>query len=136
MKIVKATELNEQDLDLIIDELPDLTNENIVYIIEPGVGYLSGSLLYNELEIYQVYVDPAHRRQGWGSRILETALQQHEIHRAILEVRQINEPARRLYEQHHFTQIAMRENYYNNPREDAVIMEWRRENDGIINISD
>ena len=39
-----------------------------------------------------------------------------------LEVRQSNAPARALYEKLGYVQAGLRRNYYENPREDAVIM--------------
>ena len=39
-----------------------------------------------------------------------------------LEVRQSNAPARALYEKLGYIQAGLRRNYYENPREDAVIM--------------
>jgi ribosomal protein S18 acetylase RimI-like enzyme len=39
-----------------------------------------------------------------------------------LEVRVSNEPARRLYASRGFRQISVREGYYQNPKEDALIL--------------
>ena len=38
-----------------------------------------------------------------------------------LEVRESNQPARRLYEKHGFREIGRRRRYYQNPLEDAIL---------------
>jgi ribosomal-protein-alanine N-acetyltransferase len=49
-----------------------------------------------------------------------------------LEVRRGNLPAVRLYEKFGFAQEGVRRDFYENPREDALIMWKRQESDGTI----
>ena len=51
---------------------------------------------------------------------------EHEIDRIILEVRSKNEPAIQLYRTYGFEKIGVRKNFYQFPREDADIMEWKQ----------
>jgi ribosomal-protein-alanine N-acetyltransferase len=50
--------------------------------------------------------------------------QRRGAHRATLEVRESNTPARRLYEKLGFSVVAVRANYYTQPEENALIL-WR-----------
>ena len=85
-------------------------------------------IIFDELHINTIAVDPALRRQG-----LETTLLEHVMADAAregaagvtLEVRRSNEAAIRLYEQLGFTVEAVRPRYYTSPEEDALIL-WRR----------
>jgi len=47
--------------------------------------------------------------------------------RILLEVRESNRPARRLYEKHAFREVGRRLKYYNHPLEDAILCERRCE---------
>ena len=73
-------------------------------------------------------VAPAYRRQGVAGTMLTQLLEQGK-HRGIesffLEVRRSNLSARRLYEKLGFCGDGIRKNFYEKPREDAVIM-WKR----------
>lgn len=90
-------------------------------------------LIVDELHINTIAVDPAVRRAG-----LATALMQHVMQdaarsgarRATLEVRASNEPARRLYTQLGFVEAAVRSLYYTQPEEDAVILWHEKLADG------
>lgn len=53
-------------------------------------------------------------------------VEKHGIDRIVLEVRSGNEPAIHLYRTCGFEKIGMRKNFYQFPREDADIMEWKR----------
>lgn len=88
-------------------------------------GYISYSLVADEIYIGNVAVDPAYRKQGIGSALVEELL-----HRAgecgaafiTLEVRESNAPARALYEKYGFNYVAFLKDYYTAPKEDAIIM--------------
>lgn len=85
-------------------------------------------LIFDELHINTVAVDPALRRQGLAVRLMEHVLAdaaRHGADHATLEVRRSNEPALRLYQRLGFTVEAVRPRYYTSPEEDALIL-WRR----------
>ncbi|MGH7163907.1 MAG: ribosomal protein S18-alanine N-acetyltransferase, partial [Nitrospiraceae bacterium] len=89
------------------------------------VGYICFWVVFEELRLMNLAVDPAARRQGVAAELVRHALaaaRDRGALRAILEVRASNVPARRLYEQAGFRQIALRAKYYTHPVEDAVIM--------------
>jgi ribosomal-protein-alanine N-acetyltransferase len=87
------------------------------------VGYLLGSVILPESELYRIAVAPSARRQGVGKALLENFLEQAPI--CFLEVRKSNGAARALYEKNGFRLIGERPRYYKNPTEDACI--YKRE---------
>ena len=89
-----------------------------------GYGFLMGT--QDEAEILRIAVDPEKRRQHIGSELLDDMLDygaDEGYVNIFLEVRVGNEAAIGLYESAGFEKIGMRADYYNNPREDALIME-------------
>jgi ribosomal-protein-alanine N-acetyltransferase len=93
---------------------------------EPIVGYLCYWIVFEEVRLMNLAVIESMRHRGIARSLVATALQtgiSHSAHRAVLEVRASNRAAQRLYEGFGFSQTAVRPKYYNNPEEDAVLME-------------
>ena len=89
------------------------------------LGYVGLLAVVDEGYITNVAVRPDCRRQGVASSLLgalEAQGRARELAFLTLEVRQSNAPARALYEKLGYLQAGLRSNYYENPREDAVIM--------------
>lgn len=103
-------------------------NPYTVYYIEEGIGYVAGVELAGELEILRCYISPAYRGQGYGYQLLRCVLEQSTLERCFLEVRVSNQRARSLYERVGFVTLGVRRNYYKNPNEDAIMMEWSEAN--------
>ena len=82
-------------------------------------GYLLGSLIPPEGEIYRVATHPDHRRQGVGEALCTAFLSLCET--VFLEVRRSNASARALYEKLGFVLTGERKNYYKDPMEDACL---------------
>ena len=81
-----------------------------------------------EGDIGNMVVAEEYRRQGVASRLLEELLlsgAKDDIADFTLEVRVSNEAAIHLYEKYGFVSEGIRPGFYDQPREDAVIM-WRR----------
>lgn len=99
--------------------------------LEDGVlcGYLLGSLIPPEGEVYRVAVLPFARRRGIGDALLDRFLAECES--CFLEVRKSNTAARTLYEKHGFSLIAERKRYYKAPEEDACIYRYDKRNDTV-----
>ena len=84
---------------------------------------------YGEADMMNLAVAPAYRRNGIGKALvaeLVAQLQSLDIHSLTLEVRQSNLPAVMLYENMGFSQVGLRPNYYQKPKEAALILrkEW------------
>ena len=93
------------------------------------VAYCACWFVHDELHINSVAVDLSHRRRGVARRLLEAVLRDavaEGAQQATLEVRQSNDAARLLYEGLGFGVEGVRRNYYQNPREDALIL-WHRD---------
>jgi len=89
------------------------------------VGFLIGRIAADEFEILNMAVSGAHRRNGIGSKLLESALEfsrNASCARAYLEVRASNEPAIALYARHGFIEFSRRARYYRDPVEDALLL--------------
>lgn len=82
-----------------------------------------------EADITNVAVHPDYRRQGTASQILTFLLEKGRekgISEFTLEVRQSNEAAISLYRRMGFQEEGIRRNFYDRPKENALIM-WKRE---------
>lgn len=88
------------------------------------VGYIIFWVIKETIELHNIAVEKEHKGKGLGKRLftflIETAKKRNgeEI---FLEVRQSNQEAIGFYEHQGFKQIATRKDYYNDPKEDAVI---------------
>jgi len=90
------------------------------------LGYLCYWVVFEELRLMDLAVDPSVRRRGVARMLVSHALrsaQEAGVQRAVLEVRAANQPAHALYEQFGFRQVTRRVNYYTHPMEDAILME-------------
>ena len=99
-----------------------------LFIAESGgepVGYLLGSCIPPEGEIYRVASLPSMRRQGIGHALCERFFSLSDD--VYLEVRCHNAAARALYEKLGFSLVGERKGYYKNPTEDACL--YRRQKD-------
>ena len=70
-------------------------------------------------------VIPGYRRRGTGQQLLAKALLECircGIQQVTLEVRQSNQGAQQLYQKFGFKEIGLREDYYKDTHEDAVMM--------------
>jgi tRNA threonylcarbamoyladenosine biosynthesis protein TsaB len=93
------------------------------------VAYCACWVVFDELHINSLAVDLDWRRQGVARELLDRVLRDATaagVRGATLEVRQSNVAARMLYEGLGFKVEGVRRNYYQNPREDALIL-WRRD---------
>lgn len=82
-------------------------------------------LVADEAQILDIYVEPEKRRQGLAERTLREWLAKLPPKtKVILEVRASNIPARNLYKKLGFTELYQRKNYYSNPTEDALVLQY------------
>ena len=89
------------------------------------IGYIIGTKIPPEGEIYRIAVREDKRQRGIGYRLLSFGLKTEigsGVETVFLEVREKNLPARGLYRSYGFSEIGIRKNYYQNPTDNAVIM--------------
>jgi ribosomal-protein-alanine N-acetyltransferase len=86
------------------------------------------------MHIHNLAVDPARQGRGLGRTLLALSLAvgaRRGAERALLEVRQSNWAAQRLYRSLGFQGVAVRHGYYSHPAEDALILEKRDLSAGV-----
>ena len=89
------------------------------------VGYCIVYFALDEAEIARVAVDESCRRQGVGRELLDQVQQMcHEkaITHLLLDVRESNDTARAFYRDYGFGIDGTRKNFYDSPKENAVLM--------------
>ena len=89
------------------------------------IGFVIARCATAEWEIENVVVAPEKRNRGVSIKIIQELLLQAQSAGAtsvLLEVRESNLAARRLYEKLGFSQQGRRSNYYREPEEDALLL--------------
>lgn len=89
------------------------------------IGYVILYYVLEEGEIARIAVSPKHRRQGVGARLLlelESLCVDNGISKLLLDVRESNVSAYAFYEEHGFVKDGIRKNFYNAPKENAILM--------------
>lgn len=87
-------------------------------------GFLVARVVDQEWEIENLAVAGEARRRGLGTRLLGEFLgrvQGEGAEAVFLEVRESNHAARQLYEKWAFVESGRRSQYYQHPREDAIL---------------
>ena len=100
-------------------------SKRLEYIVDnKTIGYLDYSLIYDRIEIDNIYVLEEYRNQKIATLLMEyldNIAQRENSINITLEVRQSNYVAIHLYEKMGFTKVAIRKYYYGD--EDAILME-------------
>lgn len=89
------------------------------------LGYSVAWWVMEQGELANLAVKEEHRGRGIGAALLDRVLldlQEAGVESLFLEVRMSNQGALALYRSRGFTQVALRRDYYRNPREDARIL--------------
>ncbi|MDR1131132.1 MAG: ribosomal protein S18-alanine N-acetyltransferase [Oscillospiraceae bacterium] len=88
------------------------------------LGYLGLMHVLGEGYISNIAVTPEHRRRGVADALLEALIARTRdfLTFMTLEVREGNRPAIRLYAKHGFERVGKRKNYYDRPKENALLM--------------
>jgi ribosomal-protein-alanine N-acetyltransferase len=86
------------------------------------VGFAIAYLIPPEGEIADICVSPAMRGKGIGGLLLNGLIEDSHCNQFWLEVRMSNLAAQRLYVKTGFQILGVRKNYYDHPKEDAIVM--------------
>ena len=110
----------------LASQLPD---DRHVFLIaaagETVLGYANFLHVLDEGDIGNVAVAPEYRRRGIADALIAALTARCEalsLAFVTLEVRRGNAPAIALYEKHGFVHVGERRDYYELPREDALLM--------------
>ncbi|HZE24764.1 MAG TPA: ribosomal protein S18-alanine N-acetyltransferase [Blattabacteriaceae bacterium] len=116
---------------IVNPESQERTKPRTALVVEQSgrvVGFIVGQQLEDEWEIENVAVTGEARRCGLGSRLVGELL---DVVRSrggksvFLEVRESNRAARSLYEKWAFIEVGRRKMYYQNPAEDALLLQFK-----------
>ena len=107
----------------------ELWNDAAVIVAAEGedgtvLGYAGLQTVLDEGYINNVAVDSRFRRQGVADELIAAFVRFGKAKLAFLtlEVRASNAPAIALYEKHGFQEVGRRKDYYDDPKEDAILM--------------
>ncbi len=110
----------------------ELSNELSLWLVaqdgDTVAGYIGSQTVLGEADMLNLAVKPEYRRKGLGRRLVESLIHELDAHCLTLEVRVSNEAAQLLYGSMGFVQVGRRKNYYEKPKEDALILrkDWER----------
>ena len=113
--------------NMLAEELDNLLSAFLVALDDSGkvVGYAGVQVILDEGYITNVAVRPECRRQGIAAKLLQVFLdfaRANQLAFLTLEVRASNYDAIALYGSRGFRSVGRRKNYYEHPKEDAIIM--------------
>lgn len=113
--------------NMLAEELENALSAFLVAVDDADnvVGYAGLQVILDEGYITNVAVRPDCRQQGIASKLLQVFLdfaQGNRLAFLTLEVRASNTAAIILYGSRGFRETGRRKNYYEHPREDAIIM--------------
>ncbi|MBQ7896448.1 MAG: ribosomal protein S18-alanine N-acetyltransferase [Oscillospiraceae bacterium] len=107
-------------------QLPD--DKHVFIVAESDgmvLGYVGMMYVLDEGYISNVAVGPEYRRKGIADALIKELVLRCELldlSFVTLEVRQSNDAARALYSKHGFSDVGIRKNYYDFPKENAILM--------------
>lgn len=112
--------------DMLAEELYNDNASYIVAVADDGVvlGYAGLKVVLDEGTIDKVAVKGQYRRMGVADALVETFVRFGGANLAFitLEVRLSSDAAIQLYMKHGFEQVGRRKDYYQDPKEDAILM--------------
>lgn len=95
-----------------------------IYVYEENesvIGFIQLEEHYEILDIINIAVDKDNHNKNIGTKLIEFSTKDTKAEKMMLEVRESNISAIKLYEKNGFIEINRRKKYYGN--EDAIIME-------------
>ena len=113
--------------NMLAEELDNMLSAFLVALDDTDrvVGYAGVQVILDEGYITNIAVRPECRRQGIAAKLLQVFMdfaKANQLSFLTLEVRASNYDAIALYGSRGFRSMGRRKNYYEHPREDALIM--------------
>ncbi|MBQ3030625.1 MAG: ribosomal protein S18-alanine N-acetyltransferase [Agathobacter sp.] len=115
----------EDTMFLVCEEFDEKNSDDTGDVNSNIAGYIGMYLSFDEGDITNVAVSPAHRKKGYGAALVSKAKElakEKQLEMILLEVRVSNAPAISLYKKMGFEELGIRKNFYEHPVEDAIIM--------------
>ncbi len=134
-----AAHWSRQHYEQLFLSIPDSLSEQCAWIAEDDrdrlanegkqlqpklLGFLIARRTNGECELENLVVSVESRRKGVGALLLSQLFaysRETYVANIFLEVRESNQAARRLYEKSGFEIAGLRQNYYQDPPEDAIL---------------
>lgn len=113
------------------EQYSKLVGGGVVLVAEEAgqlCAFICAKAVAGEWEIENVVAAAAFLRRGNADELVRELIRRAENEAAsaiLLEVRESNLPARRLYEKHGFREVGRRRAYYKDPMEDAILYALR-----------
>ena len=98
----------------------------VAKVEEKIIGYIGLYIIADDCDIANVAVTKSYRGQGIAISLINLATEyakNKEVTKMMLEVRESNIPAIKLYEKLGFSTVGIRKNYYTQPKENALLMD-------------
>ena len=111
-----------------LKELFEMEMDHDAFVLEKDshiAGYICTWQVLEEGTITNIAIKPEFQRQGLGETIFNEMFKMMEMRNVryyYLEVRESNKAALALYSKLGFSTIGIRKGYYNNPIENAIVM--------------
>lgn len=109
----------------------------VMMFVPPSYSDRDNSIIFGCADIADIAVTPALRRRGLARMMMNYLLDKSKellISTLMLEVRKSNISAKALYSSFGFYETGIRKNYYSNPKEDAILMNYDISADDLIGI--
>jgi [ribosomal protein S18]-alanine N-acetyltransferase len=116
--------------EMFAGEFAQPASRRLYLVAEEGntlIGY--GGMMFTggpQADVVTLAVDPAHWGRGAGTALLRALIDAADVRgcaEVLLEVREDNPRARRLYQRNGFTEVGIRRGYYQPSGVDAVVMQ-------------
>ena len=131
LKVEDSAAVAEMEQQIFSDSWSEksvLEKQSVCFAAEKAghlLGYLLAYHAADEAEIARIAVQKEARRQGAAGKLmqaLEHYCEEHKMEKLLLDVRESNEAARSFYTKNGFVEDGIRQGFYVNPSEDAVLM--------------
>jgi len=145
-RLADATQASE--ILLTVREAASWSSQGLAeFMTQPGVlaliserdgkatGFVLGRMTVDEAEVLNLAVLTEYRGQGEGRALLEELLRRFAksgVSRVFLEVRESNRGAIAFYERQGFRRAGRREDYYQDPREAALVFEKNEDSTRLV----
>jgi ribosomal-protein-alanine N-acetyltransferase len=137
IEIGNETNLSPWSADSYLEEIknPNAIMLRLVSDDNETMGFVVGRVVMGgniesrpDAEIYNIAISGDYQGNGYGQKLLDRFMSEvtaHRVHNVWLEVRESNKRAIDLYSRNGFEKVQTRPNFYQNPREAALLMRLR-----------
>ena len=137
IKLISEFEINEfnseaYSFDMLNDMMKDnyllKDNDNIFVLLddEDLIGYIIFHISKDFTDIFKIFIRDNDKRKGYATMLLNKVIdlaKRYNSQKLMVEVRAKNLNAINFYKKNNFEQISIRDKYYKNPTDDALIFE-------------